>query len=95
VPEDYAEAYRWFRKAAEQGEGLAMGYLGFMYEGGHGVPQDDVEACRWFHLAAFRLPPWETTRRDSAVRSRDRIVARMTPAQLAEAEHLVREWTPT
>jgi hypothetical protein len=33
--------------------------------------------------------------RDLAVRNRDRVAAKMTPAQIAEAERLVREWKPT
>ena len=31
VPQDYAEAVKWYRKAAEQGERLRPVNLGFMY----------------------------------------------------------------
>jgi TPR repeat protein len=52
VPQDDAEAVRWYRLAAEQGHGPAQSNLGLMYERGEGVPQDNVEAVRWYRLAA-------------------------------------------
>jgi len=52
VPEDDAEAVRWYRLSAEQGYVLAQHNLGVMYLNGRGVPQDDAEAVRWFRLAA-------------------------------------------
>ena len=32
--------------------------------------------------------------RDKAVKNRDRVAAKMTPAQIAEAQKLAREWKP-
>jgi TPR repeat protein len=52
VPENDAEAVKWFRLAAEQGVALAQYNLGFMYNSGDGVPENDVEAVKWFRLAA-------------------------------------------
>ena len=52
VPQDDAEAVRWFRLAAEQGHDSAQYNLGFRYDAGEGVPQDAAEAARWFRLAA-------------------------------------------
>lgn len=52
VPQDDAEAVRWFRLAAEQGDADAQHNLGFMYSTGRGVGQDNVEAVKWFRLAA-------------------------------------------
>ena len=52
VPQDDAEAMRWFRQAAEQGHAKAQFNLGLMYATGRGVPQDDAEAVRWYRLAA-------------------------------------------
>jgi TPR repeat protein len=54
VPEDYAEAAKWFRKAAEQGNADAQCELGFFCERGAGVPQDAAEAVKWYRLAAAR-----------------------------------------
>ena len=52
VPQDYAEAVRWFRQAADQGLAPAQFSLGVAYGSGEGVPQDEAEAVRWFRLAA-------------------------------------------
>jgi TPR repeat protein len=52
VPEDDAEAARWYRLAAEQGLAEAQAYLGVMYANGEGVPEDDTESVRWYRLAA-------------------------------------------
>ncbi len=52
VPQDDAEAVRWYRRAAEQGYARAQFNLGFMYRKGRGVPQDDAEVVRWFRRAA-------------------------------------------
>ena len=52
MPQDYREAVKWFRKAAEQGHAGAQANLGFMYDRGWGVPEDDREAVKWFRKAA-------------------------------------------
>ena len=50
VPEDDAEAVRWYRLAADQGHAGAQYNLGVMYANGRGVPEDDAEAVRWYRL---------------------------------------------
>ncbi len=92
VTQDYAEAARWYRLAAEQGETSAQFTLGFMYGRGRGITQDYVQAHMWLNLAAGRMPPGLL--RDTAAGSRDTIAKRMTPAQVAEAQRLAREWKP-
>ena len=52
VPQDYAEAARWFRKAADQGVATAQFNLGTNYYKGQGVHQDYAEAVRWYRKAA-------------------------------------------
>ena len=52
VPQDYAEALKWFLLAAEQGDPDAQTNLGVVYEDGLGVPQDYAEALKWYRLAA-------------------------------------------
>ncbi len=52
VSQDYAEAFRWYRRAAEQGNALGQISLGIMYEAGQGVNQDYAEAVRWYRRAA-------------------------------------------
>jgi TPR repeat protein len=52
VPQDDAEAVRWLRLAAGQGNANAQDNLGNMYDYGRGVPEDAAEAVRWSRLAA-------------------------------------------
>jgi hypothetical protein len=52
VPQDYAEAAKWYRKAAEQGNAEAQYNLGMMYYAGQGVPQDHAVAAKWYRKAA-------------------------------------------
>ena len=52
VPENGAEAVKWFRKAAAQGDADAQYNLGVMYADGDGVPENDSEAAKWYRKAA-------------------------------------------
>lgn len=49
--QDYAEAVRWYRKAAEQGYAAAQNNLGNCYRHGRGVAQDYAEAVRLYRKA--------------------------------------------
>lgn len=88
VSQDHGQAMDWYRKAADQGYADAQLNLGVMYAKGEGVPQDLARAHKWLSLAA--------TQGDAdAIKNRDAIAAKMTPAQIAEAQKLAREWKPT
>jgi len=52
VPQNYAEAIKWYRKAADQGHVDAQYLLGTMYIQGQGVPQNYTEATMWLKKAA-------------------------------------------
>ena len=52
VPENTAEALRWYRLAAEQGHVGAQNNLGVMYDEGRGVSEDDRAAVNWYRTAA-------------------------------------------
>ena len=52
VPQDYAEASKWYRLAALQGHGDAQFHLGWMYEVGRGVPQDFMSAHMWYNISS-------------------------------------------
>ena len=52
VPQDYAQAALWYRKAAEQGEHKAEFDLGLLFSEGKGVTQDDGQAAGWYRKAA-------------------------------------------
>lgn len=85
---DYATALRLIRPLAEQGDATAQYNLGFFYDNGLRVPQDHVSAYMWFSLSAAQG-------KEGAATFRDLIARRMTPAQIAEAQKLAREWKPT
>jgi uncharacterized protein len=88
VPQDNGAAVSWYRKAAEQGLAEAQYNLGVMYANGEGVPQDYAAAHMWFNLAA-------ASGNKNAVKARNIVAAELTPAQVAEAQKLAREWKPT
>ena len=52
VPENNAEAVKWYRKAADQGFAVAQSNLGRTYLTGEGVPENHTEAVKWFRKAA-------------------------------------------
>ena len=88
VPHDSAAAVSWSRIAAERGDTRAQFHLADMYLTARGVPQDYVLAHMWFNLAAaggYRI---------GAAEARDSVASKMTPAQIAEAQKLAREWKP-
>jgi TPR repeat protein len=57
VPQDWKEAARWYRLAAEQGNAGAQNMLGILYRDGQGVPQDYKEAMKWYRPAIGALCP--------------------------------------
>ncbi|MDX8379932.1 MAG: SPOR domain-containing protein [Gallionella sp.] len=52
VEQDYAEAMKWFRLAASQGQPQSQFNLGMMYAYGLGVAKDHTKASHWYRLAA-------------------------------------------
>ena len=87
VQKNYQQALRWFRLAADQGEAVAQTKIAIMYEEGQGVSQDMVQAHKWYILATMNGDK-------PAAQLRDAIANQMTPAQIAEAQELAREWKP-
>jgi hypothetical protein len=52
VRKDAAEAVKWYRKAADQGNSMAQFNLGYIYANGEGVRKDVAEAVKWYRKAA-------------------------------------------
>jgi len=52
VPQDYAQAFYWYRKAAEQGLAEGQYNLGMLYYQGHGVQKDYAQGLNWVAKAA-------------------------------------------
>lgn len=57
VEQNYAEAVRWYRRAADSGHSGAQNNLGSMYGRGLGVSQSDTEAMKWYLRAAAEGHP--------------------------------------
>lgn len=87
VPENDAEALKWFRLAAYKGETDAQNLLGLMYGTGKGVPENYIQAYKWFNLAAAQGI-------EIAKKNKEIIAGRMLKAQIAEAQRLSAEWKP-
>ncbi len=93
VLQDYQQALHWYTKAASQGNKSAQNNLGVMHEHGVGTPQDYVQAHKWYNLSASAATDQES--RERAVKNRNQVERRMSSTQVAEAQRLAREWTPT
>jgi len=81
----YEAALRLWQPLANQGHAAAQYGLGLLHDIGRGVPKNDIAAHMWFDLSASHG-------NSGAVRRRDAIALRMTPAQIAEAQKLARKW---
>jgi TPR repeat protein len=57
VPQDYAEALKWFQQAAALGNGFAQGNIGDYYFFGIGRARSFPEALRWYRMAAEKDVP--------------------------------------
>lgn len=91
IPRNLSKAFVLYRRAAEQGNRLAQRNLGVMYYRGEGVPRDLVLAYMWWNLVAVQS---KDVLGEGAKESRDEIEAQMSPAEVAEAQRLSREWKP-
>jgi len=91
APQDFAEAAMWTRKAADQGHAGAQLSLGLMYCEGRGAPQDDAQAYVWFSLASRAT---DSDIRIRATENRDELAAKMTPAEIAEAQKAIGRGSP-
>ena len=82
VVQSDTEAFKWYRRAADQGFAVAQSNLGVMYASGRGVSKDLTEAYMWYALA-------------KAVRQIENLEPNMTRRQIAEAKQRVAEWQRT
>jgi TPR repeat protein len=78
VPPDYAEAVKWFRKAAMQGDVAAQKNLAAKYGNGQGVPQNYAEAYVWSSIAVL-------SGNERAKGNRDFAVSELSPEDLESA----------
>ncbi|MDA8785705.1 sel1 repeat family protein, partial [Planktomarina temperata] len=84
VLQDYKEAIKWYRLAAEQGHAMAQTNLGIMYEYGDGVIQDNTMAHMWYNIAS-------ANGHEKAGGYRDERAGLMTNADISKAQAMARE----
>ena len=87
ITQNYPEAFKLYSQAAQKGHALAQYNLGLMYLAGNSVPKDQVKAYMWLSLAAAQKVP-------EAIKNRDYLDTKISPAQLADARKLASDWKP-
>ncbi len=85
IESNAGEAARWYRSAAEQGILPAQNNLALMYEQGRGVARNYVQAYYWYVRGA-RSSGLNPTK---AAANLERLIGKMTPAEIAAAERLL------
>jgi TPR repeat protein len=85
VPEDDAEAVRWYRLAVEQGDALAQFNLGLRYANGEGVDQNDARAYLWLNIAATAS---QGDINHALIEARDRVADRLSLTDRVAAQRL-------
>lgn len=84
VLQDYKEAVKWYRLAADQGNAEAQNNLGVSYYKGQGVPKNYIYAHMWINISA-------SNGNENAVEKRDLIIKEMTSAQISKAQQMARK----
>ena len=87
VPQHFGKALEWYLRAANQGYGPAMLQLGELYSQPKGGSQDLARAYFWYSLAAANKIP-------AALSSRDSLLDRLDPAEIAKAQDQAAHWAP-
>lgn len=89
LPQNFAEAAKWFYRAATHGNTDAQYELGMAYNKGQGVPRDYVLSYLWLDLSAAQAVGAD---REYKTTLRDAIASKMTPQQLLTAQQLALKW---
>ena len=84
VPQDYAEAVKWFRLAAEEGLADVQYNLGVAYNNGQGVLQDNFVAHMWYNIGAANVNELGGTNKDNFSKG-------MTQQAIEQAQQMARE----
>jgi hypothetical protein len=93
VPADAAQAAHWYRRAADGDDLRGQYLLGQMYFNGNGVMRDYLTAYIWFSVAATQTPLLDN--RKALLEFRNIAGARMSAAQVQEAERRAASWKPS
>jgi TPR repeat protein len=95
VLRDHKQAAYWYLRAAGKGYARAQNDIGYMYGFGEGIPpRDNVQAYKWLSLAIRNYTAKNQDRQEQAAKDLAAVRARLTPAQRADAERLIRDFKP-
>lgn len=89
APGNRAEAVKWLLRAAVQELPRAQHRLAELYAEAPGTPQNRIRACAWFQRAVANTGGMH---RHQAQAAYERMLAQMTPAEIATANRLARIW---
>jgi TPR repeat protein len=84
--QDFAEAIKWLRKAADKGSPVAQYNLADLYQQGKGVKRDFEEACFWLALS-------EQQEFAPARAARQKLLDKLTSDQQANVDRRIRAWS--
>jgi len=87
VPQDYKEAVKWYRLAAEQGYAYAQYHLGLIYYQGNKVHKDYALAHMWWNICG-------SSGDEGCVKNRNLVENDMSPQQIEKAQEMARNWKP-
>lgn len=85
VEQDYENAGKWFRKAAEQGIPQAQYKLGELYYRGNGLPKDYEFAYIWYKVGASH-------KHELSMNSIDKAMNKLSTEELSEADKVVNDY---
>ncbi len=83
--QDFEEAARWFKLAANQNHALSQYQLGLIHKTGYGLPANLEKSYMWFNISA-------AAGIQEAIIARDKIMLSLTPKQLKKAQEASRKW---
>ncbi len=86
---DFAEAARWYRRAADRGNAAGQLSLARLYDRGQGIEADKIAAFRWYRLAASEEGVFRYPARTKA----EKVGKALSEEEKARAEEWVRGWT--
>jgi hypothetical protein len=88
VPQDYKEAVKWYRLAADQGDASAQSNLGTMYDKGHSVIKNSVVAFALYNLSAANDPSSD----NKATTNRTKLAEKMSNKEIEAGQDLTRKF---
>lgn len=92
IEKNIYEAIYWLSRAVEQGDPFSYGSLGTVMFETEQFIKDDAEIYKWLKMAVDGLP--EGTAKEGDKKIFEKLVARMTPEQIADGEKRIATWKP-